>query len=371
MNGVLGMTDVLLGMPLAPEPRQYVQTMRDSAESLLHVINDVLDFSKMEAGKLHLDLQPFAVRPLVGSVVETLAVQARRKGLCLACAVSPAVPERLVGDNDRIRQILINLVGNAIKFTEKGEVTITVAVVTPESDASEPAGSAHVSFEVRDTGIGIPLDKQQLIFEAFTQADGSTTRRYGGTGLGLSISQRLVQLMQGRLQLESAPGAGSAFSFTLPLAIAPEVDGERAVETEAVDECTRTLRLLLAEDNPVNQRVACAMLRRRGHLVVVANNGREAVEAAAAHEFDVVLMDVQMPELGGLDATREIRALERERGGTRRVPIIALTAHAMAGDRERCLAADMDGYLAKPIRYAALMREVERFTLTDSPSHAA
>ena len=358
MNGVLGMTELLLGTELDTEQRQYVETVRGSAESLLHVINDVLDFSKIEAGKLELGRLPYDPREIVEATRRALAVQARAKGLVLTCEVGAGVPGLLIGDGERVRQVLLNLAGNAIKFTSQGEVAIEVGPVP-----ADEGGTASVSFRVRDTGIGIPADKQQLIFEAFTQADGSTTRKYGGTGLGLAISLRLVSLMGGTLRVESTPDVGSAFSFTVPMEeAAPPVTAEqpppRSSTTTELAPAPRPLNILLAEDNCVNQRVACAMLGKRGHHVIVVDNGRRAVDAALAGDFDVILMDVQMPEMSGFEATAAIRAADHATG--RHSRIVAMTAHAMSGDRARCLEAGMDDYITKPITIKALSEVVER-----------
>jgi signal transduction histidine kinase/ActR/RegA family two-component response regulator len=358
MNGVLGMTELLLGTELDAEQRQYVETVRGSAESLLHVINDVLDFSKIEAGKLELGRLPYDPRDIVEATRRALAVQASAKGLVLTCKVGAGVPGLLIGDGERVRQVLLNLAGNAIKFTSHGEVAIEVGPVP-----ADEGGAASVSFRVRDTGIGIPAEKQQLIFEAFTQADGSTTRKYGGTGLGLAISLRLVGLMGGTLRVESTPDVGSVFSFTVPMdEAAPPVTVEpppsRSGATADLAPAPRPLNILLAEDNCVNQRVACAMLGKRGHHVTVVDNGRRAVEAALAGDFDVILMDVQMPEMSGFEATAAIRAADDATG--RHSRIVAMTAHAMSGDRARCLEAGMDDYVTKPITIKALSEVVER-----------
>jgi signal transduction histidine kinase/DNA-binding response OmpR family regulator len=494
MNGVLGMADLLSGTPLTDDQRQYLDTVRSSASTLLRVINDVLDFSKIEAGRLELSRTPFDVRALLRESLPALALAAHRKGIDLAWRVDPDVPA-MVGDPERLRQVLVNLAGNAVKFTEAGEVVVRVRVVGPATGAANQTRRLEVS--VTDTGIGIAPGQQALVFDAFTQADGSTSRKYGGTGLGLSISLRLVEMMGGELSLESAPGFGSTFRVRLPLDHPAEVPapppawltGVRALvvarpggtrditaailadwgaevvtaddeasaiaapdghadcqlavvdagvitrspaavsaalrgswpgvpsvvlvgsdrtaeELEALraggvpsavkpvrqstlaaavaealpdraplalaiveprradrDRATtarvtpdRALRILLAEDNAVNQRVAVAMLHKRGHAVQVVDNGRDAVEAVLAGSFDVVLMDVQMPEMNGFEATATIRARE----GAGRVPIVAMTAHAMAGDRERCLDAGMDGYVTKPVHRETLIAEVER-----------
>ncbi len=494
MNAVIGMSELLLDTPLAPGQREYVVTLKDSAESLLGLINDVLDFSKIEAGRLELVPAEFDLREALGNTLRTLGLRAHQKGLELAGRIAPEVPDRVVGDAPRLRQVLVNLVGNAIKFTERGEVVVQV-----EKQAEE-AGGVALGFLVADTGIGIPRDKQALIFEAFAQADGSTTREYGGTGLGLSISAQLVELMGGRITVDSEPGRGSRFRFTARFGTAPErvrvadglpaqlrglrvlvVDdnatnrhileevltqwrmqptavagaqaaldvmeaaqragrpyplvlldasmpgmdgfdlaervqqsprlarasimmlssgarpGDRArcfelgisayltkpvKQSDLMDtivgvlgsrlsgakkrpgtaaarppKAGRHLRVLVAEDNVVNQQVAVGMLERAGHEATVAANGREVLALLEKGAFDVVLMDVQMPEMDGLEATAAIRERERATGG--RLPIVALTAHAMKGDAERCLEAGMDAYLAKPLQPRELAAAIE------------
>ena len=485
MNAVIGMAELLLDTRLSSEQREYLQALKDSAESLLGLINDILDFSKIEAGRLELLPTEFDLREALGDTLRTLGVRADQKGLELACHVASEVPVRLVGDAPRLRQVIVNLVGNAIKFTEAGEVLVEVEQV------QERAGEVTLAFVVADTGIGIPRDKQQQIFEAFAQADSSTTRQYGGTGLGLSISAQLVQLMGGSLSVESEAGKGSRFRFTArfglpgarpparrpaklrrlrvlvvddnatnrrilhemlthwsmrPTTVAggraallelerasrvgrpyplvlldsqmPEMDGfalarqikkrpqlagasimmltsgprpgDRArclalgvsayltkpiKQSDLLDTImgalsgrsavTRPsgpsaaalrkgprLRVLVAEDNAVNQQVAVGMLEREGHRSVVAGNGREALALLEREAVDLVLMDVQMPELDGFETTAAIREREQSSGG--HLPIVALTAHAMKGDAERCLAAGMDAYLAKPLEMVAL-----------------
>ena len=492
MNAVIGMAELLLDTPLRAEQREYLATLKDAAESLLGLINDILDFAKMEAGKLELVPEEFDLRDALGDTLRTLGLRAHQKGLELACRIAPDVPERLVGDPRRLRQVIVNLVGNAVKFTERGEVLVEVETVAP--------GDAEVvlAFAVSDTGIGVPREELARIFGAFEQVDASTTRLYGGTGLGLSIAAELVGRMGGAISAESEPGQGSRFRFTArfarpgeePAALPPPaklrglrvlvVDDSatnrrileevlthwrmrpRAVASgkEALDEMeraarrgrpyplvlldssmpgmdgfglaervrrrprlagaaimmltsgarpgdrarcvslgipvhltkpvkqsdlmdaivtvlappagrgrsssaprrkrtgTRALRVLVAEDNPVNQQVASGMLEHAGHEPIVAANGREALALLDKEPFDLVLMDVQMPEMDGLEATTAIR--ERERGTQRHVPIVALTAHAMKGDAEKCLAAGMDGYLAKPLQLRELTDAIAR-----------
>jgi signal transduction histidine kinase/DNA-binding response OmpR family regulator/HPt (histidine-containing phosphotransfer) domain-containing protein len=505
MNGIIGMTELALDTELTAEQREYLDMVKLSAHSLLSIINDILDFSKIEAGKLELDLVPFDLRDSLEDTVKTLAVRADKKGLELACHIPPEVPDALVGDPGRLRQVIVNLVGNAIKFTERGEVVIDVAVESQsEAEAGPEVGpKIGLHFAVRDTGIGIPPEKQRVIFEAFAQADSSTTRKYGGTGLGLAISTQLVALMGGRIWVESEIGKGSTFHFTARFSLAKEtplqrplqrliepadvkglpvlvvddnatnryilqemltnwhmkptaVDGARAAlvaleqarragepfalvltdvqmpemdgfdlaeqikqhpeltkatimmlssagqpgerarchelgvaayltkpikQSELLDTimtvlgtpsartrepspapqgsvpARRRLHFLLAEDNAVNQRLAERMLEKRGHTVVVANNGKAALHALEHEAFDLILMDVQMPEIDGLEATMAIRAKEKATGA--HIPIVAMTAHAMQGDRERCLAAGMDGYVSKPLQAQELFAVVE------------
>lgn len=505
MNGIIGMTELTLDTDINPVQREYLSMVRSSADCLLSVINDILDFSKIEAGKLDLDQADLNLREALADTVKTLALRADQKGLELALHVLPDVPDTLFGDLGRLRQILVNLLGNAIKFTEAGEVLVRVRV------ASQTTEAVQLHFTVSDTGIGIPADKQDHIFEAFSQADGSTTRHYGGTGLGLSISSRLVELMGGKIWVESQFGEGSTFHFTAmfglrtsqgtetfgplgcenlkvlvvddnktnrfilsemlsnwhmrPTAVEsgkealqalekaraagetfslvmldaqmPEMDGfslaekirdnpalagatvmmlsssgqtgdaarDRELgiaanltkpvrqselynailrlvgvpsaenigrdthEKDALADTGTRYHVLLAEDNVINQRLAARLLEKQGHRVVIANNGREAVLAYQTQRFDVVMMDVQMPELNGYEATAAIRELERESGA--HTPIIAMTAHAMKGDRERCLQAGMDGYVSKPINTAELFAVIEDLTLAVNENYEA
>ena len=366
MNGILGMTELTLDTQLTAEQREYLGLVKTSANSLLSIINDILDFSKIEAGKLRLDAVAFAPHKEIEETIQMLSLRARQKGLALHCSIDPATPATVTGDPLRLRQILINLVGNAIKFTQQGEIEVTASVERRDE------ARATMHFIVRDTGIGIPREKQACIFDAFTQADGSTTRQYGGTGLGLTISSQLAGLMGGRMWLESAENAGSRFHFTVQFELSDAQSGEAeaepalrllpAVETAGAAGSarrTRGLRVLLAEDNPVNQRLAALLLEKAGHVVRIAGNGREAIDAAQREPFDLILMDVQMPEVSGFEASLRIRERERTTGG--HLPIIALTAYAMKGDRERCLAAGMDGYLSKPIQAKELFTVIEQF----------
>src|SRR5471032_1303702 len=383
MNGILGMTELVLESALTPEQRADLRLVQASAHALLTIVDDILDFSKVEAGKLDIEEIPFDLRQLVADTVRAMALRAGQKGLELRCELAPKLPRIVKGDPGRLRQVLINLLGNAIKFTQAGSVSVSVDVLREEDDRSE------VRFAVRDTGIGVPPEKQALIFEAFAQVDGSTTRQYGGTGLGLTICRRLLILMQGQIVVASEPGRGSTFSFTVPLKhtgvsqaapLPPLRDaGARGAPLDSGDGddggaaqpaaaepgaharmAARTgLRVLLAEDNPVNQRLALRLLEQLGHRVTVVDNGQAALDHATRGVYDLVLMDVQMPELDGLAATRQLRQWELTHGG--HVPVIAMTARAMAGDRERCLEAGMDDYLAKPISSARLRLALARY----------
>ncbi len=358
MNGIIGMTELTLDTPLSPEQREYLGMVKDSADALLSIINDVLDFSKIEAGKLDLDPINFHLRDCIEDTVKALAVRVHQKGLELACHILPETPNALVGDPGRLRQIIINLVGNAIKFTSQGEVVIRVTVEALGSD------DVLLHFAVTDTGIGIPAEKQQAIFDSFSQADGSTTRRYGGTGLGLAISSKLVSMMGGEIWVESQPGLGSTFHFTARFGAQEEeaspLSPRQEVNCHALRGNKERLHILLAEDNAVNQRLATRLLEKVGHSVVVVIDGRQAVAAFESEAFDLILMDVQMPEMNGYEATAAIR--EKERAGGGHILIIAMTAHAMKGDRERCLEAGMDGYVSKPIKSTQLVEAIEELT---------
>jgi signal transduction histidine kinase/DNA-binding NarL/FixJ family response regulator len=349
MNGVLGMAHLLLETPLDAQQRQYAATVRDSGQALLDILNDILDFSKMEAGKLDLDEEDFDLPGVVSSVATLLAVRAREKGLALDVAIAPEVPRALRGDPGRLRQVLLNLVGNAIKFTDHGSVRVDV------TRAGERGGRTALRFEVTDTGPGIPVEAQPRLFQEFTQVDQFATRRSGGTGLGLAISRKIVTAMQGEIGVRSSPGHGSTFWFTVALAPA---QGEVVVEVATSEPQVPPLRILVAEDNPVNQQVALGLLRRRGHSVDVVATGRAAVEAVGRRPYDVVLMDVHMPEMDGIEATRQIRRLPGEAG---QVPIIALSASAMKDETDACMAAGMLGHLAKPIDPVALAATLSHY----------
>ena len=355
MNGVIGMTSLMLETPLDATQREYAETIRQSGPNLLVIINDILDFSKVESGAVMLDPRPFDLRDAVTRGLDLLAPQARAKGIDLECAIDTDVPTRIVGDAERLRQVLVNLVANAVKFTEHGSVQVSIHRAT-----SANASAAHpvtIEFRVADTGMGIPPAQQKLLFRPFSQVDSSIARRHGGTGLGLAISKGLVTAMGGRIWVRSDAGAGSIFFFTVPAEIAPQQ--EAVPETGSPFDDTlaqrRPLRILVAEDNLVNQKVVLAMLRRFGYQADVVLNGREAVDAVQRHAYDLILMDIQMPEMDGLDATRAI--LARDSVAPR---IIGLSANAMAEDVQAATQAGMVGYLAKPVKPGELRGVLER-----------
>ena len=351
MNGVAGMTDLLLTTELTSDQREYLEMSNSSAQALLTIINDILDFSKIEAGRLELDPVSFNLFELLERTIKPLRLRALGKNLLLQLEIEPEVPERVHADPSRLQQVLINLLGNAIKFTESGAVTLRVSARAGDKR------DVQLHFAVHDTGMGVPLEKQKLIFDAFCQADGSTTRRFGGTGLGLSICSRLVDLMGGQILLDSVPGEGSCFHFRIWTPLAEPLPYEKTHPQATGNENRDTpkrLHILLAEDNPVNQKLAIRIIEKRGHSVVAVNNGREAVEAIACERFDLVLMDVSMPEMDGLEATAVLRSKPEHN----RVPIIAMTAHALIGDREVCLRAGMDGYVSKPFKAEELFAAI-------------
>ena len=344
MNGIVGMHHLIGGTDLDAEQRGYLDAAQSSAQSLLALLNGILDLSKIEAGRMELEHADFAIRPLLDEVLRPLDLVAHRKGLELTGVVRDDVPAAVNGDSLRLRQVLLNLVANALKFTHVGGVTVTV------ERASEWEGVVELRFLVADTGIGISAEQRDSVFEAFRQADNSITRRYGGTGLGLAISARLVDLMKGKIELESQLGEGTTFIFTARFSQARVIPpaASALAPADAASRASRPQRILVAEDNPVNQTVIMRILEKAGHQVALAHDGRQALEIWASSHFDVIFMDMQMPEMDGLEATREIRGLEEGTG--RRICIMAMTANAMSGDRDRCVAAGMDGYFAKPIR---------------------
>ena len=372
LNGIIGMADLLGDTLLDSEQRNYVETLRTAADSLLTILGDILDFSKIEAGKMDLLPRPFDLARTIAQTVQLLRARAQDKGLGLRWKVEEGCPTRLIGDAGRIYQILMNLVGNAVKFTHEGEVNVDCRLL---ERSEEHAG---LCIEIGDTGIGIPEEKLENIFEKFSQADASTTRRYGGTGLGLAISKLLAERMGGRLEVRSREGVGSVFTLGLTLPLADGRDrehpaegyGEQAPRPEASPSSAGSgmgtcadldARVLLVEDNPINQRVAQAMLEKMGCTVRIACDGRQALELLPGEDFDLVLMDCQMPEMDGFEATTRIRSLGGEKA---QIPIVAMTAAALKGDPQRCLAAGMDDYLGKPARAAELQKIVRRWVLS-------
>jgi PAS domain S-box-containing protein len=359
MNGIIGMTDLALLTELDAEQREYLETIRSSAESLLGLLNDILDFSKIEAGRMDLHPAPFRFRERLDNLLRPMKHRAIEKGISLEWDVDPDVPESVIGDAERLRQVLINLVGNAVRFTDEGSVDVHVSLRGGKDD------HLKLLFVVSDTGIGMDPSRASEVFEPFKQLDGSTTRKRGGTGLGVSISEKLVELMGGRLYMGSIQGEGSTFGFCINLEHGPEISlSEVDLELEAKQYpeqhvAARSYHCLVAEDNPVNQKLVLKMLTVAGHTAELASNGIEAVDLTLTRSFDIILMDVQMPDMDGLEATASIRELER--GTDSHVPILAMTAHAMPGDRERCLRAGMDGYLSKPVRISDLLRAVDHF----------
>jgi signal transduction histidine kinase/HPt (histidine-containing phosphotransfer) domain-containing protein len=363
MSGVLGGISLLLDTPLTEEQRKFANMVRSSGEAQLTVINDILDFSKIEAGKLTVESYPFDLRVAVEETVGLLVAGARKKGIQLGVSLAPDVPPYVIGDAGRIGQIVTNLVGNAVKFTEEGHVLVTVA--GEERDEA----TARVRITVEDTGIGIPEEELSHIFDKFTQVDGSSTRRFEGTGLGLAISKQLVGLMGGHIGVASRPGEGSTFWFTLDLPVAPPpltetrtiVESPSPLQPAAPAAKTKptAIRVLVAEDNIMNQQVAARTLERLGCCVDVAATGRDAVDMVRQFPYDLIFMDCLMPAMDGFEATGEIRKLE---AGRRHVPIIAMTALAMKGDSQRCLAAGMDDYLSKPVKTESLQAALGRWT---------
>ncbi len=381
MNGVLGMVELLLASGLSDKQRHFSQTIRDSGVALLHVINDILDFSKIEANKLELEQAEFELAPMVRSVGDLFYEPLQRKGVRWHCEIDKALPARWCGDAGRVRQILLNLVGNAVKFTERGEIVLSL------QRHDDEGGQVRMKVSVRDTGIGIPLDAQAKIFDPFAQADGSMSRRFGGTGLGLAIVQRLVDMMGGQTGVDSTPGQGSTFWFTLPL----KQGGQTASSAEMISpgfsrksgptanmpagcsepaDVPESGRILLAEDDPTNREVLLGMLELCGHSATVVGTGAGVLQALSHSSFDLIFMDCEMPEMDGLTATKAIREQRVTRVDGRPVPIVALTAHALETHRLACLAAGMDDYVTKPVALEQISGALRRW-LPSRTSEAA
>ncbi|MGC8779973.1 MAG: ATP-binding protein, partial [Anaerolineae bacterium] len=366
MNSILGMNELLLETELSPEQRELAAGVQDAAQSLLAIIDDILDFSKIEAGKLVFEEVDFDLPTVVRKAADLLAPRAAAKGLDLRVLIAPETPQRVRGDPHRLRQVLVNLIGNAVKFTEQGEVVVEVML------ENMTATHATVCFSVTDTGIGLSEAAKRRLFQPFTQADGSMTRRYGGTGLGLAICKRLVEMMDGEIHADGAEGQGSVFWFTARLALAESAGVGRALPPRAAEQPSAArptaaaapagaVRVLLAEDNPANQRLGILQLQKLGYQVTAVEHGRAALEAYLADPAgcDLILMDCQMPQMDGFEASRAIRQAEQSLG--RHVPIIAMTASALQGDREACLAAGMDDYISKPVRWSELNATISRW----------
>jgi signal transduction histidine kinase/CheY-like chemotaxis protein len=349
MNGITGTISLLRDSGATEDQREHFDTIQSCGESLLQLINDILDLSKIEAGKLTLEQIPFSAETLVQDTIAVISPTAQDKGLKVLQRCGPGLPQAVLGDPLRLRQILLNLLSNAVKFTELGSVSVELSVVDRTRD------SAELQFTVMDTGIGISREVQKSVLEPFMQADSSTTRRYGGTGLGLSISRRLIALMNGRMEMESEPGRGTCFRVFVTLPVTADRVGPRRSAEQRILPAKRCLRILLAEDNGINQKVAVMLLRKMGHEVDVVADGEQAVIAVGRGIYDLVLMDCQMPVMDGYAATRAIRQL----GLPNRIPIIAMTANAMPEDRRRCAEAGMDDYVSKPISIAHLQNALE------------
>ena len=374
LNAIIGMSELALENELTPELRSDLQVVSASSEALLAVINDILDFSKIEAGKLEIESTTFDLEKLVQNVSNIINMRAKTKNLDLIHTIEEDIPNIVVADAARLRQVLINLMGNAIKFTAKGSVSLKVSQSISNENDQAKNSNINLHFKVIDTGIGVSPENQDKILQKFNQADNSTTRKYGGTGLGLSISKSLVELMNGNLWIESELGKGSTFHFIIPVAIGDRekfiANQEQEKVVHVIDTPTKTSTnrpheqaqktILLVEDNPDNQNLAKRILEGGGYNVNIANNGIEAVAACKEFQYDIILMDVQMPVMDGFEATAKIRKLEASSNGNR-VPIIALTAHAMQGYREKCLQHNMDDYLAKPLRKKELFRLLEKW----------
>ena len=361
MNGIIGMVDILKHTPLNEEQREYLSIIESSGENLLTIINDILDYSKIEAGRIELEIIPMKLEQELRRVKSILQVIADRKKLQLKLNINPNVPEYLLGDPVRLKQIIINLVNNAIKFTEKGEVRIEVET------QKQIDGKATLLFRVIDTGIGISEEGQKRLFQSFSQVDKSTTRKFGGTGLGLAISKNLSEMMGGDIGVISKEGEGSTFWFTVQLPVSDKdtytVAHKDEQQKSKGTKQERKLSVLLAEDNKINQKVAMVNLNNLGHQVDVADNGKEAVEKFQQQTYDLIFMDIQMPVMDGMEATKKIREIELKEKGSKKIPIIAMTANTMEGDREKYLQIGMDDYVSKPFKQNELVKIFDKYTV--------
>ncbi len=363
MNGVIGMTELLMDSNPDDQQKIYIETISKEADALLEIINDVLDFSKIEAGKLDLEKIPFNLHHTIEELRSSLSMRAEKKGLVLISHLEPDIPELLVGDPGKLRQILMNLTGNALKFTHEGIISIKGEKLSLEQD------TLLLKFSVRDTGIGIPREKQDKIFKSFSQADGSTTRKYGGTGLGTAISKQLVELMGGKIGIESEPEKGSTFWFTARFNLPKQTGPAKRVVTghSITDERRKNLWILVAEDYPTNQKIAEKHIIHAGFNMILAENGKQAVDMFKTRRFDMVLMDIQMPEMDGYEACKIIRESEKQFSTAvpdfKRVPIIAMTAHVGSGVMEKCFKAGMDDYISKPLKRDDLIALIDKWTL--------
>ncbi len=369
MNGVIGTLQLLDDTPLDNDQKDFVKTAHKSADALLAILNDILDLSKIEAGKLHFEKIAFNLRDVIDDIVNLYSLKSEQQGVLISKRIDEAVPQAIMGDPTRIRQIIVNLISNALKFTEKGDVIISVDIISADmGDVVSSDGTAkskndctHLKIAVSDTGIGIAKAAQKTLFNAFTQADGSTTRKYGGTGLGLAIVSQLVEIMDGELGVESKVREGSTFWFTASF----ETTNVSAIEQKQAlsekDDSELNAKILLVEDNPINQMVAQKMLEKLGVTPAIANNGVEAVHQLTQESFDLVLMDCQMPEMDGFDATREIRQIGIKSINDKQVPIVAMTANVMSGDRERCIKVGMNDYIGKPVQLDKLEQVLRKW----------
>ncbi len=360
MNGIIGMSNLLLDTKLNEEQRDLAGIVKRSAATLLEIINDILDFSKIEAGKITVSETPFSLYEAVNDLLMPLLLKSEEKSQSLQVEFTPDVPDQVLGDEAKIKQVLVNLINNGIKFTpEGGKIVLSVKSLGRKDE------SLYLQFSVSDTGIGIPIEQQQQVFNPFTQADSTISRTYGGTGLGLSITLSLVKAMQGEIELESTRGVGSLFRVRLPMKLPVQIPltkpAEAPVKAEDVAKIGRSLKILVAEDNLVNQKLAKALLEKAKQSIMIAVNGEEAVELYKRFKYDLIFMDVQMPIMDGFTAVAKIREIEKEKGT--RTQIVAMTAHALGGDKERCLAAGMDGYISKPLDSQALFRMLKDFAI--------